>query len=64
MDTYNNILCIPPNCGCPKNSNEINPKKSELDDNDLIHNPNKKVINSIIISQNDPLKHEWNLIVR
>ncbi len=64
LDTYNNILCIPHNYSCPKNSIEINQKKSELDDNDLIYNPNKKVINSIIISQNEPLKHEWDLMVR
>ena len=54
LDTKNNLLCLPNN-SCPNNSFD--------GENNLINNPDSPAIISIIISENQPLNHEWDQIV-
>ena len=60
LDTMNNILCFPKNNNCP--FNKITKDTSLGINND--NNFNSKAIVSVIVSENHPLNHEWDLIVR
>ena len=56
LDTMENILCLK-NYPCPAHS-ITNSLTSSISD------PNKKVMASFIISENHPLNHEWDVIIR
>ena len=70
LDTYNNILCLPEEYNCPMNEISFsNSQKESLQIRDnknisLQSNTLKPIINSIIISENPPLNHEWDLLIR
>lgn len=73
LDTKGNILCLPENIDCPKNKIELSSElednifKIKIDDNTFIslnNDSNLNIINSIIISENQPLNHEWEKMIK
>ena len=73
LDTKGNILCLREEFDCPKNkieqSSEFenNNLKIQIDDNEYISlntDNNLDIINSIIISENMPLNHEWEKMIK
>ena len=58
LDTKNNILCVSQDYECPYNDwgsgDSIQPNNYDY----------KKIITSIIISENQPMNHEWDTYVR
>ena len=73
LDTKENILCLSENTECPKNiiressGFENNNLEIQIDDNkyiSLFNDNNLDIINSIIISENQPLNHEWEKMIR
>ena len=73
LDTKGNILCLSDNIECPKNKIressglENNGLEVEIDDNKYIsldNDNNLNIINSIVISENQPLNHEWEKMIR
>ena len=73
LDTKGHILCLPKDNDCPINMIEVSPEnrdynlKLEIEDNKYIYlknDNNKNIINSIIISENMPLIHEWDKMIK
>lgn len=64
LDTKNNILCLD---SCPENDVKItsqdNPIMYQLYSN-FKYEQNKKIISSIILSENQPMSHEWDNYIR
>lgn len=60
LDTMNNILCFPKNDGCPTYKFTGGSSIGISSDNGFFH----KLIVSVIVSENQPLNHEWDTIVR
>ena len=70
LDTKNNILCLDETLRCPNNTFS----QSFASENDAIHlydryikgynELSKKIITSVIISENKPMSHEWKKYVR
>ena len=64
LDTKNNILCLD---SCPENDVKItsqdNPIMYKLYSN-FKYEQNKKIISSIILSENQPMSHEWDNYIR
>lgn len=63
LDTMNNILCFPKYSGvkCPFYKFTSSEETIELESANSF---NSKIIVSVIISENQPLNHEWDTIVR
>ena len=73
LDTKRNLLCISSYNECPKNNIKIyeisESAESTLEVNvstkiKFINNNSRDIVKSIILSENIPLSHEWDLIVR
>ena len=70
LDTKRNILCIESNKNCPNNeiiTTDETDNIIEINDNrkiKFINNDSRDIVKSIILSENIPLSHEWDLIVR
>lgn len=68
LDTKDNVLCIENDKYCPINdiSNVNNGNNKNIEDIFFNNNSNSdsKVVSSIILSENQPLNHEWNLMVK
>ena len=73
LDTKDNILCLPEGYECPINVIEVtNVYRADnlgvqIDDYNYIYFKNKNdsdIINSIIISENKPLSHVWETMIR
>ena len=68
LDTKDNILCIPNGESCPMNeiskSSGDNSHKIDTIYFNNVENKNSKVITSIILSENKPLNHEWDLMIK
>ena len=71
LDTKNNILCLTGNHDCPYN--DLNMQKEQEDNTIQVNNDfflkysnsiDKNIISSIIISENQPMNHEWDIYVR
>ena len=70
LDTKRNILCIESGYNCPNNEITITSDTSdiiEINDNKkikFINNDSRDIVISIILSENIPLSHEWDLMIR
>jgi hypothetical protein len=71
LDIKNNILCLTGNHDCPYN--DLNMQKEQEDNTIQVNNDfflkysnsiDKNIISSIIISENQPMNHEWDIYVR
>ena len=73
LDTKKNILCLPYNYDCPYNDLNIQSGK-DIDINTIPINDtfylkysnsiDKNILSSFIISENQPMNHEWDIYVR
>lgn len=70
LDTKNNLLCLPENQDCPINyinisevQYDISIKKNDTNYMNFQRNNSLPIIISMIISENQPLNHEWDRIV-
>ena len=73
LDTKDNILCLPEDYECPINMIEVanvyreDNLRLQIDDYNYIYfknNNDSDIINSIIISENKPLNHVWETMIR
>ena len=60
LDTMNNILCFPDIYYCPTYEFQKSTNLGIITNDSFFH----KVIVSVIVSENQPLNHEWDIIVR
>ena len=63
LDTMNNILCFPQSESCPTYRLKKNNDGDSLE-LEYISDFNSKIIISAIVSENQPLNHEWDTLVR
>jgi hypothetical protein len=74
LDTKGNILCLPKYANCPMNQIIYLDPDTPLNDHTIkinedkiisfINNNESNIVISIILSENKPLSHEWDLMVR
>ena len=71
LDTKRNILCINSNSMCPNNNIEISNSSAgttiiinETHYLKFTNDDSRDIVKSIILSENAPLSHEWDLMVR
>ena len=68
LDTKDNVLCIEDNTNCPINDiSKVNIENNKNIDEIFFNNnsnSDSKVVSSIILSENQPLNHEWNQMVK
>ena len=63
LDTKNNILCLDQQC--PNNiATELSPEQMKYFNKFTQYNEGKKIITSVIVSENQPMNHEWKDYVK